>query len=141
MSLDVAFYAPGTETCSFIAATPNLTGFPGYVLPFPSIGARQTEFGTDGAAHPLWHDAARNVTYMRGAIAHQPERPRVHKLFAYRNGQLTLLSTSMVGNDSAARPFVADGSTFFAANACGGMVDFDRGTSGFSCSRLVRYTP
>lgn len=134
-------YIPGTDTCGYIATTPTHTDFPGYIIPFPSLGAQQTEIGTTGASHPLWHDAARGVTYVRGAIAHERMRPRVHKGFAYTPGVLTLLSPSVVGNDRASRPHAAGDATYFAVNVCGGLVDFDRGGSGYTCSRLIRYTP
>lgn len=134
-------YVPGTEVCAFHATTPTHVDFPEYITPFPSLGIQDTQYGPTGAAWPLEHDAARGVTFVRGGISHDRARPRVSKAFAFRDGVLTLLSPSRVGNDRTNPPFLAGDVTYVSVDRCGGRVDFDRGSVGASCSRLVRITP
>ncbi len=134
-------YIPGTALCTYMATTPAHTAYPGYVVPFPALATSQTEFGTAGPAQGWRYDNASGWLFIRGGFS--PVGP-IHtaKSFAYRNGQLVLLSPTVVGNDDI--PGVARAGTtsvFVNGDNCGGVLDWQTSKVEVNCTRLFRYKP
>ena len=134
-------YNPGTDLCTYMSTTPSHTAFPGFEVPFPALASSQTEFGTAGPAQGWRYDAASGWLLMRGALS------PVHailtaKSFAYRDGELVLLSPSNVGNDDVPGvPLAGTSSLFVNGDNCGGVVDWQTSMVEANCQRLYRYTP
>ncbi len=78
---------------------------------------------------------------MRGALL--PVRA-IHtaKSFAYRDGELVLLSPSKVGNDDPPGvPRAGATSLFVNGDGCGGVLDWRTDLVEANCQRLYRYAP
>lgn len=134
-------YIPGTDLCSYMATTPAHTTYPNYVVPFPALATSQTAFGTAGPAQQWRYDAASGWLLMRGGLS--PVRAiETAKSFAYRDGQLVLLSPTVVGNDTIPGvPRAGTTSLFVNGDNCGGVLDWQTSRVEVNCQRLFRYTP
>jgi hypothetical protein len=134
-------YNPATDLCTYMATTATHTAYPGYVVPFPALATSQTEFGTWGPAQGWRYDAASGWLLMRGGLS--PVRAiATAKSFAYRDGELVLLSPTVVGNDTIPGvPRVGTKSIFVNGNNCGGVIDWQTNMFEVNCDRLYRYTP
>ena len=134
-------YNPDTDLCTYMSTTPSHTTFPGFEVPFPALATSQTDFGTTGPAQGWRYDAASGWLLMRGGLS--PVRAILTaKSFAYRDGELVLLSPSKVGNDDIPGvPLAGTSSLFVNGDNCGGVVDWQTGMVEVNCQRLYRYTP
>jgi hypothetical protein len=133
-------YIPGTDLCSYVAMSPDDQTAPYYDVPFPGIGVRQTQFGTAGADFPLKHD--HGFLMFRGGVRNGvDDNLLVDKAFSYSCGLLTALTPDPIGNDFPSLGVQHRDATFFGANDCGGLMDYQDGGNGYYCQRLYRYTP